>query len=158
MPTATRKPAKPFNRSKAIKLHNQGLTNPQIAAELGVHKNTIQLFLRRLKDDNIGLDDLKQSTGDILHRSFGKCADIEDKLLSYFGNDDVLANLSDDQKDRLLGRITIMKGVTFDKIRLHEGKSTGNISHRVLLEQTCQDEWTTKGKALKVSGDDEKPQ
>jgi len=47
----------------------------------------------------------------------------------------VLATLTTVEKERLLGRLTIAKGVTYDKWRLETGKATSHNSHSIQVAQ-----------------------
>ena len=52
-------------------------------------------------------------------------------MLSYYDNGDVLANLSAGERERLLGKVTIAKGVGYDKWRLETGKGTQKNAHEI---------------------------
>jgi hypothetical protein len=50
----------------------------------------------------------------------------------------VLATLSTSEKERLLGRVSIAKGIVFDKLRLHEGKDTNKFAHEIQVTHVHQ--------------------
>jgi len=60
---------------------------------------------------------------------------LEDKVLDALNDEQVLAALSTTEKERLLGRLTIAKGVTYDKWRLQTNQSTSNNSHSIQVAQ-----------------------
>ena len=154
MPAATT----PDKKRRIAKLAKQGLSQTAIGKAVGLHQTTVGDILAQLQASQATIQDFDQVIGEAFSVPLAYLTDVELKLLKYFNDEAVLANLPDNAKINLLQKVAINKGINYEKKRLHEGKSTGNISHRVLLEQTCQDEWTTKGKAREVSGDDEKPQ
>jgi hypothetical protein len=98
---------------------------------VNVHVNTVQMFLQRIRPELDALQAFKAHTGDVLALNFAKCCSLEDKLLSYYDNEDLLANLSAGEKERLLGKVTIAKGVGYDKWRLETGKSDQKFSHEI---------------------------
>ena len=51
--------------------------------------------------------------GDSLALTLVKCSDLEDKLLDALNDEAVLSTLRTAEKERLLGRVTIAKGVTY---------------------------------------------
>ena len=130
-------PPKPpgWNTEKAKALTAQGVNQRDIASALGVHVNTVHRYLQKIKPEIEHLQTFRNQTGDALALTFARCCSILDKLLSHYDDDDVLAVLTAAEKERLLGKVSIAAGITFDKLRLHEGKSTTNSSHRILLEQ-----------------------
>jgi len=67
--------------------------------------------------------------------TLAKCIDLEDKVLDALNDEQVLATLTTAEKERLLARLTIAKGMTYDKWRLQTGKSTTNNSHEIQLKQ-----------------------
>ena len=73
--------------------------------------------------------------GDSLALTLAKCVNLEDSLLNALNDEKVLATLSTTEKERLLGKVTIAKGVAYDKWRLQTGKSTSNNSHELQLRQ-----------------------
>jgi hypothetical protein len=84
------------------------------------------------------LQSFRDRLGDSLSLSLARLTDLEDKLLILLNDEAVLSTLTPTEKERLLGRVTIAKGVTFDKLRLYEDKSTSNNSHEIQLKQVHQ--------------------
>ena len=75
----------------------------------------------------------------MLALTLARWCSILDKLLIQYDDEDVLAGLTPAEKERLLGRIAIATGITFDKLRLQDGKSTSNNSHELQLRQAHTD-------------------
>jgi hypothetical protein len=69
---------------------------------------------------------------------------LEDKLLDALNDEAVLSTLSTAEKERLLGRVTIAKGVTYATWRLQTGKSTSNNSDEIQLEPVSSGEGPQK--------------
>jgi len=67
--------------------------------------------------------------------ALAKCIDLEDKVLDALNDEQVIAGLTTTEKERLLGRLTIAKGVTYDKWRLETGKATSHNSHSIQVAQ-----------------------
>lgn len=148
---------KQAKKPRVQQLAAQGHSKQAISHITGLAYDTVSRYLAVSKQEQSTLSEFRECVGDLLHADLLLGMQLKHKLLVSLG-DEAIADMSVSDKRQFIRDLSVSNGTTFDKIRLHEGKSTGNISHRVLLEQTCQDEWTTKGKAREVSGDDEKPQ
>lgn len=144
MATETAKPAKKPRRrppptiptwdtQKALQLASQGVNPTDIANVVGVHRTTVADYLKRATPEFEALPTFRDRLGDALALSVAKLSDLEDKLLTELCKEDI-SSLTISEKEKLLGRITIAKGINFDKLRLQEGKSTVNSSHRIQLE------------------------
>jgi predicted transcriptional regulator len=145
LPSSPRSRRKPpprpatWDQQKALDLAEKGVRPSDIAAMVGVSDNTVRRYLQRVAPELEALRTFKDRLGDSLALTLAKCSDLEDKLLDALNDETVIASMSTTEKERLLGKVTIAKGVTYDKLRLHEGKSTTNSSHRILLEQVHKD-------------------
>ncbi len=136
-PRPRRKPppkAATWDQQKALDLASKGVGPTDIAARVGVSRSTVQRYLQRVAPEREALRTFKDHLGDSLALSLVKCLDLEDKLLDALNDEKALASLSTTEKERLLGRVTIAKGVTYDKWRLQTGKSTSNNSHEIQLQ------------------------
>ena len=136
-----RPPPRPatWDQQKAIDLASKGVGHTDIAAMVGVSRNTVQRYLERIAPELEALRTFKDRLGDSLALTLAKCSDLEDKLLDALNDETVLATLSPTEKERLLGMVTIAKGVTYDKWRLQTGKSTANNSHEIQLKMVHQE-------------------
>jgi len=123
-----------WNQPKALELAAKGVGPSDIAAAVGVSRNTVLRYLQRVAPELDALHTFRDRLGDTLVLNLAKCMDLEDKLLTLLNDEDVLSTLSTGEKERLLGRVTIAKGVAFDKLRLQEGKSTSNSAHQLQVE------------------------
>jgi hypothetical protein len=113
----------------------RGVNHQDIASALHVHKNTIFRYLQRIKPEMAQIQTFNDQTGNVLALTLARCCSILDKLLIHYDNEAVLGGLSAAEKERLLGRVAITTGIIFDKLRLHEGKSTSNNSHEIQLRE-----------------------
>ena len=77
------------------------------------------------------LHTFKYRLSDSLALTLAKCINLEDALLDALNDEQVLANLSTTEKERLLGRVTIAKGVAYDKWRLQTGQVTNKFAHEI---------------------------
>jgi len=130
-------PRKPptWDQSKALDLAQKGVNQHDIATALDVHVNTIHRFLQRVKPELAQIPTFNDQTGNILSLTLARCCSILDKLLIHYDDEDVIRGLTAAEKERLLGRVAIVAGIVFDKLRLQTGKSTSNSSHQIQLEQ-----------------------
>ncbi len=116
-------------------LAKKGVGPTDIATVVGVHRTTISDYLARVLPEFQALHSFRTHLGDSFTLSLAQLSDIEHKLLVLLNDEDVLATLTPSERHSLLGRISIAKGIVFDKLRLHEGKSTSNNSHELQLRQ-----------------------
>ena len=132
-----RPPPRPatWDQSKAIALAKKGVSHKDIASVVGVSRNTVQAYLHRIRPEMAALSTFREHLGDSLALTLAKCIDLEDKVLDALNDETVLATLTTTEKERLLGRLTIAKGVTYDKWRLQTNQSTSNNSHQIQLSQ-----------------------
>lgn len=133
-------------KEKAIELFRKGVTPTDIGKVVQVDRTTVSKYLHLALPEFEALQPFQDRLADSLMLSVAQHASLEHKLLKALEGDDVLAALSPQQKERLLGRVTLGKAINYDKWRQQTGKSTVNISHRVLLEQTCEREWMREDK------------
>jgi hypothetical protein len=132
-----RPPPRPatWDQQKALDLAAKGVGPKDIAIRVGMSPNTVRAYIQRVAPELEALRTFKEHLGDSLALTLAKCSDLEDKLLDSLNDENVLATLTTTEKERLLGRVTIAKGVTYDKWRLQTGKSTSNNSHEIQLRQ-----------------------
>jgi len=124
-----------WDQQKALELAKKGVGPSDIAGLVGMSRNTVQRYLQRVAPELEALHTFREHLGDSLALTLAKCIDLEDKVLDALNDETVLAGLTTAEKERLLGRLTIAKGVTYDKWRLQTGKSTSNNSHEIQVNQ-----------------------
>jgi len=124
-----------WDQQKALDLASKGVGPTDIAAMVGMSSNTVRGYLQRVAPEFEALRTFKDRLNDSLMLNLAKCLDLEDKVLDALNDEKVLASLSTTEKERLLGKVTIAKGVAYDKWRLQTGKSTSNDSHYIQLTQ-----------------------
>jgi hypothetical protein len=140
IPSTTRPRRRPppkaasWDQQKAVELASKGIGPSDIATVVGVSGGIVRLYLKRVAPELEALRTFKDRLGDSLALTLAKCSDLEDKLLDALNDETVLASLSTTEKERLLGRVTIAKGVTYDKWRLQTGKSTQEYAHEIQLK------------------------
>lgn len=124
-------PKKAVNR--ITKLAEQGLSKTAIAKVTGHSINSIGKYLDidslRRNDVAVFKDNLSQ----LLHEGLLSSMIVQAKVLTSLGNEDI-DSLSFSEKRQLLQPINTVMGTIYDKIRLQDGKSTVNSSHRIQLE------------------------
>ncbi len=132
-----RPPPRPatWDQSKAVALAKKGVSQKDIASVVGVSRHTVQAYLHRILPEMAALSTFQERLGNSLALTLAKVIDLEDKVLDALNDEQVLATLTPAEKERLLGRLTIAKGVAYDKWRLQTGKSTANSSHLIQLSQ-----------------------
>ena len=134
-------PPKPptWDQQKAVTLAKKGVRPSDIAVVVGVHRTTVSDYLQRVLPEFQALHSFRNHLGDSFTLSLAQLSDIEHKLLVLLNDEDVLSTLTPSERHSLLGRISIAKGIVYDKLRLHEGKSTSNNSHEIQLKQVHRD-------------------
>jgi len=139
IPSAPRRRPPPkattWDQSKAVALAKKGVSHKDIASVVGVSRNTVQAYLHRIRPEMAALSTFREHLGDALALTLAKCIDLEDKVLDALNDEQVIAGLTTTEKERLLGRLTIAKGVTYDKWRLETGKATSHNSHSIQVAQ-----------------------
>ncbi len=80
-----------WDQQKAVDLSARGLSSREVAKVVGVSATTVQRYLQRIRPELDALPAFKSRTGDILALNFAKCCSIDDKLLSYYDAEEVLA-------------------------------------------------------------------
>ena len=78
-------------------------------------RSTVRLYLQRFAPELEVLHTFRDRLGASLALTLAKCSDVEDRLSNALNDEAVLATLTTTEMERLLGRITITKGVTYDK-------------------------------------------
>ena len=132
MPTHTKISYQKQTRIK--KLAQDGVSQHMIAKMTGVTRQTIG---RYVDFDNARLAPLKSlqtNMSSALHELLGHSMQLQHNLLIGLNGEDIAA-MSITEKGRLLKDNSIVMGVTYDKIRLQDGKSTSNASHEIQLTQ-----------------------
>ena len=76
-------------------------------------RHTVRDYLQRVTLELEVLRTFKHRLGESLALTLAKCSDLEDKLLDALNDEAVLATVSTAEKERLLGRVTFAKGVTY---------------------------------------------
>jgi len=125
----------PWAKDRAIELVENGASYKEAGRAVGVHHNTIGLYLQNIEKEKCSLGAFKDTLGDTMKIALGKMSAIEDKLLDIFAGKDILQGMTSNERVSLYGRLGVSKGIIFDKLRLHEGKSTSNNSHEIQLKQ-----------------------
>jgi len=128
-------PPKPptWDQSKAIDLAQKGVNQHDIAAALNLHVNTIHRYLARVKPEIAKIEDFNNQTGNVLSLTLARCCSILDRLLIHYDDEDVIGGLTAAEKERLLTRVAVTLGITFDKVRIATGQATSHSSHSIQI-------------------------
>ena len=139
----------------ALALHTAGQTHADIADAIHVHRSTISRYLQHIETSKAEIAQATDATGPSLHTNLTFHSILSHKLLTDFLDEALYSRLTDDQKIKILQISQTNIGIMFDKIRLHEGKSTVNTSHRIVRGEAYQSlDWDTTSSM--VSGEDTK--
>ena len=130
-----RPPRKPpsWDQSKALDLAQKGVNQHDIAMALHVHVNTIHRYLQRIKPELAQIQTFNDQTGNVLALTLARCCSILDRLLIHYDNEDVIGGLTATEKERLLTRVAVTLGITFDKVRIATGQATSHSSHSIQI-------------------------
>lgn len=136
-------PTKTIKRIKT--LADQGLSKAAIAKVVGHSTNSIDKYLTidtsRRHDVAVFKDNLSQ----LMHETLLSGLMLQSKVLTSLGNED-LDSLSVAERKNLLSPLGTVTGILYDKIRLQDGKSTVNSSHRIQLESVHDALYVEEGK------------
>ena len=134
-------------------LKEAGLSNIEIGKTVGLHRDTIAAYLNERAEEQQTLDRFKDVLGDCLNADLMFSTILKAKLLKNLGTED-LATLSLSDKRQLIRDLTVSMGIVFDKLRLHEVKSTVNASHRIVRGEAYQAiDWAATSQIVSGSED-----
>jgi len=132
MPTAcTPLPTKSVQRIK--KLADQGLSKTAIAKVTGHSINSVDKYLAVTDIRRNDIATFKDHLSQLLHESLLSGMLLQANVLTSLHGED-LSSLSIAERKNLLSTLGTTTGILYDKIRLQDGKSTVNSSHRIQLE------------------------
>jgi hypothetical protein len=116
-----------------IELANKGIKNSEICKKLCIADSTGYQIRRKYKDQ-IGLTKLTETNVDIRRYDDDLTKGLKTIILKIT---DILQtkNLQKESSPQLLKAL----GIAFDKLRLHEGKSTSNIAHKHVNEMSTEE-------------------
>ena len=155
MATATRRKLSPKQIEHAQALSQMGMSQREIASTLQVSQSSICLYLQDVQAASRDIAQAKDKLGDLLHLNHSLNQSVAHKVLTSLSGEDTFSGLTPREKITLLQVCQTGSGISFDKIRLHEGKSTVNTSHRIVRGEAYQSlDWDTTSSM--VSGDDTK--
>jgi hypothetical protein len=126
--------AKKIDRAKVRMLRDKGMPMPDIAKTQGVHTSTIWRFLNQVDPHNEALKAFRDTKAETFELIQGKGLDVIDRVLDSF-TDSNLAQLSWNQKTTLVGTMTTLVGVAFDKHRLQTGQATSITADALKLDR-----------------------
>jgi transposase-like protein len=131
-------PAKPKRRTKLSKPEryrtqiltalDQGQSQRQIAAKLGMAPSSISSWLDTIDQEKHELSRFRSSRVDALSQVQGKALALQVKLLDELMRDGLPIDATVSQKAGLMQTLNIMMGTSFDKERLESGQSTHNLN------------------------------
>lgn len=135
--TLQHNPTKSQKMLQAKQLKEAGMLQSQIATTLDVCENTISNYLQDIAKQTANLALFKKSLSDALHVDLLLGLSIKYKLLNDLNNGGLgdISKMSMTDKRQLIRDIGVSNGISYDKIRLQDGKSTSNDSHFIQLTQ-----------------------
>lgn len=157
MPT---KPISHQQRTQIKKLASQGHTKSAISKLTGLGHGTIDKYVTLDQQRSHPLTVFRESLGELLNETLMSGMHLQQNLLISLQEEDI-PSLSIAERKNLVSTLGTVNGIMFDKIRLHEGKSTSNTSHRIVLDQAHQARnWveSSKGKTPDITATSENPQ
>ena len=133
MPTATARHPKNKFKTSVKRMQADGLKKTDIVRLTGLSYDTINKYLRQATDDQATLHTFKDNLSALLHSDLLLGMELKHRVLVSIGEED-LASMPMGERTRLIGALQIGNGIAYDKIRLQDGKSTVNSSHRIQLD------------------------
>jgi len=138
---------------KAVALHNEGMSQREIASQLGCSRSGISDLLARINHTKAVLDEVRKKRADIFVLTHAKTVEGINKTVDILtaSLDDHNAGkeyLSTDDITKILRALTTISGKSYEHSRLEEGKSTANMSHQ-FYAKACIDGDTDRAEAYK---------
>ena len=130
--------AKAAAKERIAELKAGGFSNVEIAKALDLHRDTVAKYLGEIAEKKAVVQQFRQLLGDGLNVDLLFGMILKAKVLKSLSEEDLSA-MSVSEKRQLLRDLAVSTGITYDKIRLHEGKSTSNNSHEIQLKMVHQE-------------------
>lgn len=143
--------------AKVRELTEKGVNQTDIMSVMKLSRESVRLYQREVEAASQPITTFKEKLSDALHLDLLIGTQLKHKLLISLAGDDI-STLGVAEKRQLINTLATSNGITYDKIRLQDGKSTVNSSHRVQLESTHASldvVWSgqaTKGKTCSITG------
>ena len=120
-------------RQRITALREQGLSKHDIAKATQCSVNTVDKYLCLDTPRLTNISTFKDNLSHLLHESLLSALHLQSNVLKSLNEDDIQF-MSPGDKRQWARDMTTVSGILYDKIRLQDGKSTVNSSHRVQLE------------------------
>lgn len=121
------------DKAKVEALTKAGITQSEIMAITGKSRESIRLYQRDIQERKAPIHEFKEQLSDALHLDLLLGMQLKHKLLISLEEEDI-ASLHVNDRRQLINTLNTSNGISYDKIRLQDGKSTVNSSHRIQLE------------------------
>ena len=129
-----RQDTKATTKQRVAELKASGFSNIEIGKALHLHRDTVATYLGEIAQKKLVLQAFRSNLGECLNADLLFGMVLKYKLLTTITDEDI-AHMTLAEKRQLLRDLSVSNGILFDKLRLHEGKSTSNNSHEIQLKQ-----------------------
>ena len=129
-----RQDTKATTKHRVAELKASGFSNIEIGKALHLHRDTVATYLGEIAQKKLVLQAFRSNLGECLNADLLFGMVLKYKLLTTITDEDI-AHMTVADKRQLLRDLSVSNGILFDKLRLHEGKSTSNNSHELQLRQ-----------------------
>ena len=129
-----RQDIKATTKQRVAELKASGFSNIEIGKALHLHRDTVATYLGEIAQKKLVLQAFRSNLGECLNADLLFGMVLKYKLLTTITDEDI-AHMTLAEKRQLLRDLSVSNGILFDKLRLHEGKSTSNNSHEIQLKQ-----------------------
>jgi len=129
-----RQDTKATTKHRVAELKASGFSNIEIGKALHLHRDTVATYLGEIAQKKLVLQAFRSNLGECLIADLLFGMVLKYKLLTTITDEDI-AHMTLAEKRQLLRDLSVSNGILFDKLRLHEGKSTSNNSHEIQLKQ-----------------------
>ncbi len=152
---ASRQPTKRTTKQRVAALKASGCSNIEIGKALQLHRDTVAKYLHEIAQAKLVLRAFRETLGECLYADLLFGMTLKYKLLTSLTPEDLTA-MSLTDKRGLIRDLAISNGVTYDKLRLHEGKSTTNLAHQLQVERVHKSlRWGSAGSvSMSINPDD----
>ena len=119
-------------------LKEQGLSERDISHTTGFALQTVRDYLAAGNVYQTCSSAFQKQLSQLLHQDLALGLALKHKVMQELHGKDI-ATMSTTEQKNLMQALSVSNGITYDKIRLQDGKSTSNNSHEIQLKQAHQE-------------------
>ena len=128
LPQMARKPVnRKIDPDRATRGYRAGESIASLAKQESVTYGAMHHFLHRIRPELKKVSDYLPVRADLFAFLSLKAMNLQEKLISYFDNEEVMRSLKPNEMTNLIYALNTTAGTFYDKERLERGKTTANV-------------------------------